>query len=44
MGGLPKNTVAESLTSYFEQFGEVVNAYLIIDPKTKRSKSTLEHF
>ena len=41
VGGLSKNTCREDLVDYFSQFGPVANAYIIYDPITKESKSTL---
>ena len=38
IGGLNINTTKESLTSYFEQFGEIVDAVVMRDPTTKRSR------
>ncbi len=49
VGGLPKEgapkksckLTGEDLKSYFSRFGSVANAYLIVDPKTKKNKSIL---
>lgn len=38
VGGLAVNTQDHHLADYFSKFGEVFKAYVIIDPKTKRSK------
>jgi RNA-binding protein Musashi len=38
VGGLSVSTDDEQLTNYFSGFGEVFKGYVIIDPKTKRSK------
>ena len=38
VGGLSVNTDDKQLTQYFSAFGEVFKGYVIIDPKTKRSK------
>lgn len=38
VGGLSVSTDDEQLTKYFSDFGEVFKGYVIIDPKTKRSK------
>lgn len=38
VGGLSVATDDQQLTKYFSDFGEVFKGYVIIDPKTKRSK------
>ena len=38
IGGLNVTTTKESLKSYFEQFGEIVDAVVMRDPTTKRSR------
>ena len=41
VGGLTDQADRDALYYYFSQFGEVTNAYVIYDPNTKQSKSTL---
>ena len=38
VGGLPWETRKDSLQSYFDQFGEIIEAVVIIDRSTGRSK------
>ncbi|XP_065335056.1 heterogeneous nuclear ribonucleoprotein A3 homolog 2 isoform X3 [Cloeon dipterum] len=38
IGGLDYKTTEESLKSYFEQWGEIVDVVVMKDPKTKRSR------
>ena len=38
IGGLDYHTTDESLKSYFEQFGEIVDVIVMKDPQTKRSR------
>lgn len=38
VAGLPWITKTEGLRSYFEQFGEIVNANVVCDRATTRSK------
>ena len=39
VGSLSIETLREDLIDYFSLFGQVVNAYIIYDPLTKKSKS-----
>lgn len=41
VGGLTDQADRDALYFHFSQFGEVANAYVIYDPNTKQSKSTL---
>ena len=41
VGGLSLKIGDDHLFDYFSQFGKVMNAYVIFDPKTKESKSSL---
>lgn len=38
IGGLDYRTTDDSLKSYFEQYGEIVDVVVMKDPKTKRSR------
>ena len=38
IGGLNLNTTKDSLKSFFEQYGEIVDAVVMRDPTTKRSR------
>lgn len=38
VGGLPQNTTAAELRTYFEQFGVVSDAVVMMDPATSRSR------
>lgn len=41
VGGLAAEATREDLVNHFSQFGQILNAYIIYDPLTKLSKSTL---
>lgn len=38
IGGLSLSTTKESLTEHFEAYGEIVDAVVMKDPNTKRSR------
>ena len=38
VGGLSLNTTVESLTAHFEQYGELVDAVVMKDPTSGRSR------
>lgn len=38
VGGLPSQATREDLLNYFSRYGEISNAYIIFDPKTKVSR------
>ena len=38
IGGLDYRTTDESLKTYFDQFGEIVDVVVMKDPKTKKSR------
>ena len=48
IGGLHLSTTTESLREYYSQWGELVDAVVMRDPNTKRSRglahTTVRHF